>query len=96
MLSAGLALLPLTGDGWRLATNSLPPSSSSSPRNCINTSSARADFSTNFKTPCGVNCGPGPATLPDGKTFIYDISHQLEVASTIMTVYATWPSPGQI
>jgi hypothetical protein len=45
------------------------------------------------ETPCGVNCGPGPATLPDGKTFIYDISHQLEVASTIMTVYATWPTP---
>ena len=48
------------------------------------------------ETPCGVNCGPGPATIPDGKTFIYDISHQLEVASTIMTVYATWPHPGQI
>ncbi|MEA2669117.1 MAG: hypothetical protein QOJ33_2051 [Chloroflexota bacterium] len=48
------------------------------------------------ETPCGVNCGPGPATLPDGKTFIYDISHQLEVASTIMTVYTTWPKPGQI
>jgi hypothetical protein len=48
------------------------------------------------ETPCGANCGPGPATLPDGKTFIYDISHQLEVASSIMTVYATWPSPGQI
>jgi hypothetical protein len=48
------------------------------------------------ETPCGANCGPGPATIPDGKTFIYDISHQLEVASTIMTVYTTWPSPGQI
>ena len=48
------------------------------------------------ETPCGANCGPGPATLPDGKTFIYDISHQLEVASTIMTVYTTWPKPGQI
>jgi Tol biopolymer transport system component len=45
---------------------------------------------------CGVNCGPGPATVPDGKTFIYDISHQLEVASPIMTVYTTWPRPGQI
>jgi hypothetical protein len=45
---------------------------------------------------CGVNCGPGPATQPDGKTFIYDISHQQEVASTIMTIYTTWPRPGQI
>ena len=45
---------------------------------------------------CGANCGPGPATVPDGNTFIYDISHQLEVPSTIMTVYTTWPRPGQI
>ncbi|MEP6753747.1 MAG: hypothetical protein ABI959_13460 [Candidatus Dormiibacterota bacterium] len=46
--------------------------------------------------PCGVNCGPGPATQPDGRTFIYDIAHQTEVASTIATVYSTWPRPGQI
>lgn len=45
---------------------------------------------------CGVNCGPGPATVPDGNTFIYDLSHQTETASTIMTVYAVWPRPGQI
>jgi len=45
---------------------------------------------------CGANCGPGPATVPDGNTFIYDISHQLEVPSTIMTIYTTWPRPGQI
>jgi hypothetical protein len=45
---------------------------------------------------CGANCGPGPATLPDGNTFIFDMSHQLETASTIATVYAVWPQPGQI
>jgi hypothetical protein len=45
---------------------------------------------------CGANCGPGPATQPDGNTFLYDIAHQLETASPIMTVYATWPRPGQV
>ncbi|MEA2654990.1 MAG: hypothetical protein QOI23_355 [Chloroflexota bacterium] len=47
------------------------------------------------ETPCGVNCGPGPATLPDGRTFIYDITKQVETASTIANVFATWPRPGQ-
>ena len=46
--------------------------------------------------PCGANCGPGPPTLPNGKTFIYDMSKATETASTIMTVYAVWPRPGQI
>ncbi|HEY2598683.1 MAG TPA: hypothetical protein VGJ79_09405 [Candidatus Dormibacteraeota bacterium] len=46
--------------------------------------------------PCGVNCGPGPATQPDGNTFIFDMSKQSETASTIANVYATWPRPGQI
>jgi hypothetical protein len=48
------------------------------------------------ESPCGANCGPGPATLPDGKTFIFDMGKQTETASTIATVYATWPLPGQI
>ena len=48
------------------------------------------------ETPCGVNCGPGPATQPDGKTFIFDMSRQVETASTIANVYAIWPKPGQI
>jgi hypothetical protein len=48
------------------------------------------------ETPCGVSCGPGPATQPDGKTFIYDLSLKVETASTILAVYATWPRPGQI
>jgi hypothetical protein len=47
------------------------------------------------EAPCGANCGPGPATVPDGKTFIFDLGHQTETASTIATVYATWPKPGQ-
>ncbi|HEY1163255.1 MAG TPA: hypothetical protein VGF78_09365 [Candidatus Dormibacteraeota bacterium] len=47
------------------------------------------------ETPCGLNCGPGPATLPDGKTFIYDMTKQVETASTIASVSATWPRPGQ-
>jgi hypothetical protein len=47
------------------------------------------------EAPCGANCGPGPSTVPDGKTFIFDMSHQTETASTIATVYATWPHPGQ-
>jgi NADH:ubiquinone oxidoreductase subunit E len=47
------------------------------------------------ETPCGANCGPGPATLPDGRTFIYDITKQVETASTIANVFATWPRPGQ-
>ena len=48
------------------------------------------------EVPCGANCGPGPPTIPDGKTFVYDMSHQTETASAIATVYATWPKPGQI
>ena len=45
---------------------------------------------------CGSNCGPGPATQPDGKTFTYDIAHQAEDPSRISQVLATWPRPGQI
>jgi hypothetical protein len=45
---------------------------------------------------CGANCGPGPATQPTGRAFIYDIAHQTESASTILSVYATWPRPGQV
>ncbi len=48
------------------------------------------------ETPCGANCGPGPPTQPDGRTFIYDVSRQAETASSILTVYATWPRPGQV
>lgn len=48
------------------------------------------------EAPCGANCGPGPATQPDGKTFLYDIAHKAETASGIFTVSATWPRPGQI
>jgi len=48
------------------------------------------------ETPCGLNCGPGPATQPDGRTFIYDIGSKVETASTIASIYATWPGPGQI
>lgn len=48
------------------------------------------------EAPCAPNCGPGPSTQPTGRTFIYDLGRQVEVASTILTVYGTWPRPGQI
>jgi hypothetical protein len=48
------------------------------------------------EAPCGQNCGPGPSTQPTGRTFTYDIAHQVETASTILSVFATWPRPGQV
>jgi hypothetical protein len=48
------------------------------------------------EAPCGATCGPGPATQPTGRTFIYDLGRQAETASTILNVYSTWPRPGQI
>jgi hypothetical protein len=48
------------------------------------------------EAPCAPNCGPGPSTQPTGRAFIYDVGRQVEVASTILTVYGTWPRPGQI
>jgi Tol biopolymer transport system component len=45
---------------------------------------------------CGVNCGPGPATQPTGRTFTFDIGRQVESASTILSVISTWPRPGQV
>lgn len=45
---------------------------------------------------CGANCGPGPATQPDGKTFTYDVVKQAEDPSRISQVLGAWPRPGQI
>jgi len=45
---------------------------------------------------CGANCGLGPATQPDGKTFTYSIASQTETASTIASVLGVWPRPGQV
>jgi hypothetical protein len=45
---------------------------------------------------CGANCGLGPATQPDGKTFAYSIASQTETASTIASVFGVWPRPGQV
>jgi hypothetical protein len=45
---------------------------------------------------CGQNCGPGPATQPTGRSFTFDIGRQVETASTILSVLATWPRPGQV
>ncbi len=45
---------------------------------------------------CAPNCGPGPATQPDGHTFTYDIGRQLESPSAIASVLGSWPRPGQI
>lgn len=45
---------------------------------------------------CGSNCGIGPATQPDGKTFTYNIATQMETPSTISSVLGAWPRPGQV
>jgi hypothetical protein len=45
---------------------------------------------------CAPNCGPGPATQPDGRTFIYDIGRGVESPSAIVSVLGTWPRLGQI
>jgi len=45
---------------------------------------------------CGSNCGLGPATQPDGKTFTYNIATQAETTSTIASVLGVWPRPGQV
>ena len=45
---------------------------------------------------CGANCGLGPSTQPDGKTFTYNIATQTETASTIASVLGSWPRPGQV
>jgi len=47
------------------------------------------------EAPCGANCGIGPTTQPDGKTFLNILATQGEVASTIASVYAVWPRLGQ-
>jgi hypothetical protein len=51
------------------------------------------------EAPCGVNCGPGPATQPTGRSFIYDMTKAptvAETASTILSIYTVWPRPGQL
>jgi len=48
------------------------------------------------EAPCGSNCGIGPATQPDGKTFTYNIATQTETSSTIASVLGVSPRPGQI
>ena len=48
------------------------------------------------EAPCGTNCGIGPSTQPTGKTLTYDISRSAEATSTIFSVLATWPRPGQV
>jgi hypothetical protein len=47
------------------------------------------------EAPCGSNCGLGPATQPDGKTFTFDLGSQAETASRISQVLGAWPRPGQ-
>jgi len=47
------------------------------------------------ESPCGANCGPGPSTQPDGKTFTFDTGQQAESASGIRQVLGAWPRPGQ-
>jgi hypothetical protein len=47
------------------------------------------------EAPCGSNCGIGPASQPDGKTFTFDTATQTETASRISQVLSAWPRPGQ-
>jgi hypothetical protein len=44
---------------------------------------------------CGANCGLGPQTSPDGKTFIYNLGTQAETASNITSALGSWPRIGQ-
>jgi len=48
------------------------------------------------EAPCGANCGLGPSTQPDGKTFTYNLAAQAETPSTIASVLGAWPRPGQV
>jgi hypothetical protein len=48
------------------------------------------------EAPCAPNCGPGPATQPDGHTYVFDLGRMLETPSSIATVVGSWPRPGQI
>jgi hypothetical protein len=47
------------------------------------------------EAPCGANCGLGPQTSPDGKTFVYSLGTQTESASSIATALGSWPRIGQ-
>jgi hypothetical protein len=77
------------GRGLRVATQL--PNVRSSPV-FLNASSI---FDTE-EAPCGANCGPGPATQPTGRSFIYDLAKSSETASTILSVIAVWPRAGQV
>jgi Tol biopolymer transport system component len=47
------------------------------------------------EAPCGANCGLGPQTSPDGKTFVYNLGTQAETPSTITSALGSWPRIGQ-
>lgn len=47
------------------------------------------------ETSCGANCGLGPQTSPDGKTFVYNLGTQAETASSIASALGSWPRIGQ-
>jgi len=47
------------------------------------------------EAPCGANCGLGPQTSPDGKTFVYNLGTQTETASSIASALGSWPRIGQ-
>ncbi|MDQ2942610.1 MAG: hypothetical protein M3R21_02945 [Candidatus Dormibacteraeota bacterium] len=86
--SAGAPTVWLYGHGGR--SGGQLPNPRSSPA-WVNTLSA---FYVE-EAPCGSNCGPGPSTQPDGKTFTYDVARQVEDASKISQVLGAWPRPGQ-
>jgi hypothetical protein len=48
------------------------------------------------EAPCAPNCGPGPATQPNGHTYVFDLGRMIETPSSIATVLGSWPRPGQI
>ena len=47
------------------------------------------------EAPCGANCGLGPQTSPDGKTFVYNLGTQAETPSSITSALGSWPRIGQ-
>lgn len=43
---------------------------------------------------CGDQCGPGPPSTPNGKTYVYDLKTGSESGSRLAAVYDVWSPPG--
>ena len=84
----GLPHVWIYGHGGR-SGGQLSPSVRSSPTFLNATSLFEVE-----ETAC-TNCGPGPTSQPDGKTFVYSLSAQTETPSSIASVIGAWPRVGQ-